>query len=245
MDIAQKIKKLKKKIDSLRPLTPSELRELHKWYAVTYTYHSNALEGNTLSLGETKLVVEDGITVGGHPLREILEAKNHKEVIEELISIIQKKKSITEQLIKKLHKTLIKEIDNETAGRYRKIQVYITGEEVLPPPARRVPLLMKEFWAWFAKQKKTDPVVLAAKAHYRFVKIHPFTDGNGRIARVLSNIILMRAGYPLVIIPVVVRQKYLTALHSSRTEMDFVTFFQEITLENMKDYLRMIGHSAK
>ncbi len=91
MMITKKIKKLKKKIDTLRPLTRSELVELHKWYVVTYTYHSNALEGNTLSLGETKLIVEDGITVGGHPLREILEAKNHKEVIEELISIIQKK----------------------------------------------------------------------------------------------------------------------------------------------------------
>lgn len=91
----------------------------------------------------------------------------------------------------------MKEIDNETAGTYRKIQVYVTGEEVLPPPSRHIPKLMKEFWSWLSFQKG-DPVMLAAKAHYRFIKIHPFTDGNGRIARVLSNLILMRAGYPLV-----------------------------------------------
>lgn len=240
MTTTEQIKKLKKKIDALRPLTKSELAELHKWYAVTYTYHSNALEGNTLTLGETKLVVEDGITIGGHPLREIFEAKNHKEVIGELISVVQKKQPIAETLVKKLHRIFMKEIDNDTAGKYRKIQVYVTGEEKLPPQAKQVPQLMKQFWSWLSSQKG-DPVILAAKAHYRFVKIHPFIDGNGRIARVLSNLILMRAGYPLVIIPVVVRPRYLSALHSSKTESDFVTFFQEITLENMKDYLRMIG----
>ncbi len=241
MTLSEDIKKLKKKIDTLRPLSKSELLELHKWYEVTYTYHSNALEGNTLSLGETKLVVEDGLTVEGHPISEILEAKNHKEVIQDLIATVQKKNPVTEQLIKKLHKTLIKEIDNETAGKYRKIQVYVTGEEVLPPPASKVPALMKEYWAWFASQKNPDPVLFAAKAQYRFVKIHPFTDGNGRLARVLSNLILMRKGYPLVIIPLVTRQKYLAALHSSNTEAAFIKFFQEITLENMKDYIRMIG----
>jgi Fic family protein len=241
MVISQEIRKLKKKIDALRPLTKSELAELHKWYAVTYTYHSNALEGNTLTLGETKLVVEDGITVGGHPLREILEAKNHKEVIEDIIALVQKKQPITEAVIKKLHKVLIKEIDNETAGKYRKIQVYISGEEVLPPPSNKVTALMKEFWTWFESQTKIDPVLFAAKAHYRFVKIHPFTDGNGRIARILSNLILMRAGYPLVIIPVVTRAHYLSSLHSTKKEKDFIAFFQDIVLENMKDYLRMVA----
>lgn len=241
MTTTEQIKKLKKKIDALRPLTKSELAELHKWYSVTYTYHSNALEGNTLTLGETKLVVEDGITVGGHPLREIFEAKNHNEVISEIISVVQKKQPVTVLLVKKLHKILMKEIDNKAAGKYRKIQVFITGEEALPPSADNVPKLMKEYWSWFTRQKGVDPVIFAAKAHYRFVKIHPFTDGNGRIARLLSNLILMRAGYPLVIIPVIVRPRYLSALHSSKTESDFIAFFQEITLENMKDYLRMIG----
>ncbi|MEK7103528.1 MAG: Fic family protein [Patescibacteria group bacterium] len=241
MTLLQDIKELKKKIDHLRPLTTSELAELHKWYLVTYTYHSNALEGNTLSLGETKLVVEDGITVGGHPLREILEATNHKEIVERLIAIVQKKTPITESLVKKLHKTLIKEIDDATAGTYRKIQVYITGEEQLPPPAKEIPGRMKEFFAWLETQKKINPAILAAQAHYRFVKIHPFTDGNGRLARVLSNLILMSAGYPLVIIPVVLRAKYLAALHSSNNEKTFVVFFQEVLKENMKDYIRMVG----
>ncbi|MDP2656038.1 MAG: Fic family protein [bacterium] len=243
MSSSQNIKQLKKKIDHLRPLSRAELAELHKWYAVTYTYHSNALEGNTLSLGETKLIVEDGLTVGGHPIREILEAKSHKEVIDQLITVIQKQTPITESLIKKMHKTLVKEIDGEMAGKYRKIQVYITGEEKLPPPSREIPKLMKEFWSWFQTQQKTDPINFSAKAHYRFVKIHPFTDGNGRIARVLSNMVLMRAGYPLVIIPLIMRSQYINALHSSNNEKRFIEFFQQITLENMKDYLRMVGKS--
>jgi len=239
----QKIKKLKKQIDAIRPLSKGELAELKKWYNVTYTYHSNAIEGNTLTLAETKIVVEDGLTVGGHPLREILEAKNHKEVIDQLMNVVQKKQDLTEELLFQLHKTLIKSIDDENAGIYRRIQVYITGEEKLPPPASKVPKLMTEFFQWYKKNKKLDPVDLAAKAHYRFVKIHPFVDGNGRIARILSNLILMSAGYPLVIIPIVRRADYINSLKSTSSEKQFMDFFMETVLENMKDYIRMMGKS--
>jgi Fic family protein len=237
----QEIKKLKKEIDNLKPLSKGELAELKKWYDVTYTFHSNAIEGNTLTLAETKIIVEDGLTVAGHPLREILEAKNHKEVIDDLIRVVQKKKDLDEKILLKLHKILIKSIDDENAGKYRKVQVYITGEEKLPPKAQEIPTLMKIYFLWYDKnKKKINPVDLAATAHYRLVKIHPFVDGNGRIARIISNLILMRAGYPLVIIPIVRRQDYISSLSSKKFEKDFVKFFKEIVLENIKDYLRMI-----
>lgn len=237
----QQIKKLKKQIDAMRPLSRSELAELKKWHNVTYTYHSNAIEGNTLTLAETKIIVEDGLTVGGHPVREILEAKNHKEVIEQLMDIVKKKQNLTEDLLFKLHKTLIKSIDDEAAGVYREIQVYIIGEEKLPPSANKVPKLMKEFFIWYEKNKKLDSIDLAAKVHYRFVKIHPFIDGNGRIARILSNLILMSAGYPLVIIPIVRRIDYINSLKATSSERKFIDFFAEMVLENMKDYIRMTG----
>lgn len=241
MTTKQKIRKLKKKIDKMRPLSKSEVVELRKWYNVTYTFHSNAIEGNSLSLAETKIIVEDGLTVGGHPLREILEAKNHKLLIDELMKVVQKEQEINEQLLFRLHKILIKGIDDENAGKYRKVQVYITGEEKLPPPAVKVSKLMDVFFSWYNKNKnKIEAVDLAAKAHYRFVKIHPFIDGNGRIARVLSNLILMQAGYPLVIIPVIRRADYINSLKSGKKEKVFIDFFLEIVLENIKDYLRMV-----
>lgn len=247
MNTAKEIRKLKKQIDDLRPLSKGELAELKKWYDVTYTFHSNALEGNTLTLAETKIVVEDGITVGGHPVREILEAKNHKIVIDNLVAAVQKKQDLNEELLLFLHKNLIKGIDDESAGKYRKLQVYMTGDEKMPPKAKEVLGLIEAFFGWYNENKeKMDAVELAARAHYKLVKIHPFIDGNGRISRIIANLILMQAGYPLVIIPMVLRQKYIESLHSKTgSEEIFLKFFQETTLENMKDYLRMIEEDEK
>ncbi len=244
-NIFKEIKILKEKIDNLRPLSKSELKELQKWYEVTYTYHSNAIEGNTLTLAETKIVVEDGLTVGGHSVREILEAKNHKEAVGELINIVKRKKDLSENLILKLHKILIRGIDDKNAGKYRKIQVYITGEEKKLPSAFRVPSLMKKLFIWYNNNRNMKVVRLAAEFHYRFVKIHPFIDGNGRIARLLANLILMRAGYPLIIIPIVRRMEYINALKSTTSKKKFINFFAKIVLENMKDYLRMIDKTKK
>ena len=237
----QEIKKFKKIIDNLRPLSQTELKELKKWYDVTYTFHSNAIEGNSLTLAETKIIVEDGLTVEGHPLTEVLEAKNHKEVIDELIKVIQKNADLNERVLFKLHKILIRGIDDANAGNYRKVQVYISGEEKLPPPANKIKKLMQEFFIWYnINKEKKDAVDLSAEAHYRFVKIHPFVDGNGRIARILSNLILMQAGYPLMIIPIVRRRSYINALKSTNTIKKFKDFFYDELYENMKDYLRMI-----
>ncbi len=236
-----RIHALKKQINALRPLSQSELHELKKWYDVTYTFHSNAIEGNSLTLEETRVVVEDGLTVEGHPLRELIEAKNHKEMIDELVNVVKEKRSIDETLVLKFFRIFMKDIDDTNAGRYRDVQVYITGEEQLPPPATDVPRLMNELFAWYEEATTdTDPVLLAFVFHYRFVKIHPFIDGNGRLARILTNLILMRAGYPLMIVPVVRRREYIAGLKSTAPQDQFILFMGEVLVENMKDYLRMV-----
>ncbi|MFH1188125.1 MAG: Fic family protein [bacterium] len=238
-NLLKKIEELKQKIDDLRPLSPGEVKEIRKWYDVSYTYNSNAIEGNTLTLGQTKMIIEDGLTVGGKQIKEILEVKNHKNVLDKLFDIAKNKNNISEKLILEFHEILLLDIDQENAEKYRKIQVYISGSEEKLPTAKRVPALMKNFLDWYAKDgKKLSPVVLAILFHYKFVKIHPFIDGNGRMARLLLNLILLRAGYPPIIVPVIRRQEYINAIQAG--EDAFVDFMLEIVEVNLEDYLRMV-----
>lgn len=240
-ELLNKINQLKKEIDTLRPLNKGELQELKKWYETTYTYHTNALEGNSLTLAETKIVLEEGLTIEGKPLRDILEATNHKEALNLLFSLVEKKTKLTEECIFKLHKIFLDKLDSVNAGVYRKIQVYISGEEEKLPQATEVPFLMKNLLEWYEeKSAALHPTILSAEFHYRFVKIHPFIDGNGRIARLVSNLILLQNGYPLVIIPILRRREYITALKSTNTKEDFVNFYLTSVVDNMRDYLRMV-----
>lgn len=243
MDLLVKIKNLKQKIDSMRPLNRGELNELKKWYNVTYTYHSNAIEGNSLTLEETKMVLEEGITIGGKPLREIFEAINHGKAIEKLYEFLKNDKDVTENTIKDMHKIILNKIDDENAGVYRKIQVYVSGDPKALPKASDVPKLMKALSIWLKKEltDKMDILKTIAEWHCRFVKIHPFMDGNGRVARLIVNLMLLKEGYPIQIIPVIRRREYIQSLHSSKTLHDFYEFFLSVQYENMKDYLRMIG----
>lgn len=241
--ILQKIQTLKTQIDHLRPLNAGELRELKKWYDLTYTFNSNAIEGNSLTLEETRLVLEDGLTIQGKPMREIFEAVNHKKSIDAIYDLIQNKTELTEKIVLDIHKIILQNIDEENAGIYRRIQVYISGEILLPPKSQEVPHLMQALFQWFEKAsaEKENPLYLSAKWHYDFVKIHPFTDGNGRTARLIGNLILLKFGYPLQIIPVIRRAEYISSLKSTQKFEDFYQFFLDIQHENMKDYLRMIG----
>ncbi len=234
-----KIEQLKQTIDQKRPLNKGELAELKKWYQVTYTYHSNAIEGNSLTLEETRLVVEDGITVDGKPLREIFEATNHSKAVELIYELARQNQSIDETTIKSIHKLILTQIDDENAGQYRKSAVYISGETEPLPPASEVFQKMETLFAWLHEQELSLEVV--AKWHYDFVKIHPFVDGNGRTARLVSNLMLIELGYPIQIIPIIRRREYISSLHSSKTFDDFYAFFLSVQYENMKDYLRMLG----
>jgi Fic family protein len=237
----KRIKELKKRLDNCRPLEQEELEGLRKWYLVESTYNSNSIEGNTMTLSETKVIIEDGLTVGGHSIREILEVVNHKEASEKLADIVRLKTKLSEDLICDLHRILIKGIDDKNAGCYRQIQVFISGETKTPPLAVQVSELMCNLLDWYHENKNMDPVLLAGELHYRFVKIHPFVDGNGRIVRLLVNLILMQNEYPMVIIPVIKRNEYMDSLHSSASQEKFTDFFIETVYLSIRDYLAMIS----
>lgn len=207
----------KEVLDSYRPLPDVLVRNLDDWFRVELTYTSNAIEGNTLTRRETALVVEKGITVGGKSLVEHLEATNHAEALDWVKTQIKRKpSSITEKDIMHIHDVILRGIDDENAGYYRSVPVRISGSEVVLPNPLKVPDLMKEFVSWLKKEKKLHPIELAAEAHYRLVTIHPFSDGNGRTARLLMNMILLMSGYPTAIIRKADRLVYISSLERAQ-----------------------------
>lgn len=232
-------------IQKKRPLAASLVRKLKEQFSLEMTYNSNAIEGNKLTLKETYLVINDGITVKGKSLKDHLEAKNHQEALHFLYDLIEHKKrhTISEQLLRSLQKLIIKEIEDEEAGNYRKGNVMITGSKHKPPPAYQVPQLMEEMVGWIKKNiNQLHPVELAAGAHHKLVHIHPFTDGNGRTARLFMNLILLQKGYPLVSILKNDRKKYYRALERSdegKTE-DLGKFIAQAVERSMIIYLNAI-----
>lgn len=213
---AQLIKSLKIKkaqLDRLRPFPKSALVRLKEQIVVEWTFNSNAIEGSTLTLKETALILNEGLTISGKPLREHLEAVNHKEAILLLDKLVQKKCDLSEQIICDIHRIILKGINAEEAGAYRQHRVRILGALHIPPNPVKVPQLMKELMGWYRQGKKErNPVNLAALFHHKFVHIHPFIDGNGRCARLIMNLILMRYGYPPTVVLRVDRRKYYRVL---------------------------------
>ena len=184
------------------------------------TYHSNAIEGNTLTLRETKVVLE-GITVGGKSLREHLEATNHRDAILYVEEIVAKREALTEWQIRNLHSLVLKSIDSEQAGRYRQENVVIAGASTTPPDFMHVAAEMAGLIDWYGHSADLHPVARAAQLHTRFVKIHPFIDGNGRTGRLLLNFELMRVGYPPAIIRKEDRLAYYDALDVACVSGDY------------------------
>ena len=191
-----RVQEKKGKLDLQRPLSTAITRRLHEDLRIRLTYHSNAIEGNTLSLRETQVVIEEGITIGGHTLREHLEATNHAMAFDELRRLVEHSSPITLETVSRLHTLVLHEL-HETAGQFRQTQVFIRGSEHRPPPARQVPELMMQWVCWLEGEgRHYHPVVRAAIAHHGFEAVHPFEDGNGRTGRLLLNLMLMRDGYP-------------------------------------------------
>lgn len=226
--ISQRIIEKKKKLDSLRPLSKSLVARLRDQIIIEWTYNSNAIEGTSLSLKETELIIEHGLTIKGKPLKEHFEAINHKDAILFLESLIRKGKfKLNQLLIRQIQQLILKEIDNDNAGKYREVDVKITGTKFIPPTAAIVPTKMREFEKWLTdKKKRTDFIDYAALTHFQLVDIHPFVDGNGRTARLLMNLILMNKGFPATVILKTDRQKYYQTLdlaHQGELE-PFVNF---------------------
>ncbi len=229
-----------------RPLTTDEVKELDAYFRIGMTYTSNALEGNSLTLSETKVLLEDGITVGGKPIRDCYEATGHARAYDYMLETARGGPlQFCEEDILRLHALFYGGVDPEHAGRYREGQVFITGTEYVPPTAEEVPGGMAELVDELNQKKDTlHPVLLAAYAHRRLVDIHPFQDGNGRTARLLMNLILVNRGYCVVSIPPILRHDYITALQQAQraqgpSDAAFIKLICECELEAQKDYCRM------
>lgn len=206
-----KVDTLKTSLDAARPLPSHTVASLREKLALEWTYHSNAIEGNTLTLRETKVVLE-GITVGGKTLREHFEVTNHRDAILYVEDIVARNEVLTEWQIKNIHSLVLKGIDDGEAGRYRRENVAITGASTTPPGFLHLADEMRSLIKWHRQVGPAHPVMRAAELHTRFVKIHPFIDGNGRTGRLLLNFELMKAGYPPAVIRKEDRLAYYDAL---------------------------------
>jgi Fic family protein len=212
----------KAQLDGLRPLQGAAVNRLRDEILIEWIYNSNAIEGSTITLQETRLILETGLTVGGKSLREHFEVINHKEAIQYVESLIQNPEPITAFHVRQIHKLILTNIDDENAGSYRKTQVRIAGAPIIPPESWQINSLMTEWADWVASTERSiHPVALAALAHHRLVAIHPFVDGNGRTARLVMNLLLMRRGYPPTVILRTNRRQYYSVLaqaDSGKTE---------------------------
>jgi Fic family protein len=209
----KKLTEKKKILDKHRPFDTALVKNLEEWFRIELTYTSNAIEGNTLSRAETALVVEKGLTIGGKSITEHLEATNHATALDFIKEQIKRKPTdLKERDILRIHEIILDRIDKENAGIYRRVPVRISGSAVALPNPKKVQTLMDEFFSWIENETKMHPVELAAEAHYRFVTIHPFIDGNGRTGRLLMNMILMMKGYPSAIIRKNDRLSYIKSL---------------------------------
>lgn len=221
---------LKARLDAHRPLPPDVVSQIREDMRVRFTYHSNAIEGNTLTMSETKAVLEDGITIGGKSLKEHLEAVGHSHAIDYMEALVQKDEALTEKTLKEIHNLILRNIDGANAGTYRRMNVLISGAGHIPPPAERVLKKMEAFFRWYGAARGTlHPVEFGARVHSDFVNIHPFKDGNGRTARLIMNFELMRAGFPTVIVPVDARPDYYRNLDIAATQGDYLPFVMQIT----------------
>jgi excisionase family DNA binding protein len=236
------VDELNKKLNSKRPISKDTLRTLKEAINLEWTYNSNGIEGNTLTLRETQVVLE-GITVGGKSIKEHLEAINHEQAILYLDELVKDKNPITEWNIKSIHGLVLKEIDNENAGRYRIEPVMIKGATHIPPDYVIVPELMEKLVTSYKEWNKYHPIIKAALLHGELVKIHPFVDGNGRTSRLVMNLSLMNSGYLPVIIKKEKKLEYYNALdkaHTTGDYTDFVKLVTELEIEMLNKYLELL-----
>jgi Fic family protein len=244
-DIRRRIDDKLARLNALRPLPAAALLKLRERFGIEMTYNSNAIEGNSLTLKETFLVVNEGLTIKGKPLRDHLEAKGHNEALDFLYELLEKGSRFTmsERLIRELNQIVMRDIDREWAGRYRSSDVFIGGASHTPPAAVEVPQLMESLVKWAVLQRKRLHVVeLAAVLHHRLVHVHPFFDGNGRTARLAMNIILMKNGFPMTLILKNDRKKYYRTLEAAdKGDIGpFVRFIAQAVERSLDIYLKAL-----
>lgn len=239
--IREKMAQLK----SLRPISPILMEKLKERFQVEMTYNSNGIEGNTLTLNETYWVFQEGITVKGKSLKEHLEVKDHKKALEKLYQLVESPTEIdfTEHLIKELHQAVIENTEEVDDYEYRNTDVFISGSDHKPPAPGEISKEIKKLLKWVREERHHYHILeFVALFHHRFVHIHPFLDGNGRTTRLLMNLFLMRAGFPLVIILKNDRQKYYRALRMADNGRyrALIQFIAQAALRSLNLYLDAI-----
>lgn len=238
---------LKTELDKKRPLTKSHMAKLMDYYKVEYTYDSNRIEGNTMTLKETALVIEKGLTISGKSVREHFEAVNHAEAIDLLFELIANEAPLNQHLVKQIHSLILRGIDKDNAGKYRTVNVRISGSKHFPPEHYLLAKLMEDYFMFYNENKdKMHPVVLAAEMHERLVTVHPFIDGNGRTARLVMNLVLIKAGFPITNISSekdsrLLYYETLEKAQISQNKAPFITFIFNNVLLALTDFLKMTG----
>ncbi|MCM1543429.1 MAG: Fic family protein [Blautia sp.] len=240
MEILRKIDLFQKEISALRPLEGGMLEQIKDYYRIGLTWTSNALEGNSLTESETKVLLEDGLTVGGKPLRDVFEAVDHAKAYDFMFSVFQNRR-IDEQAVLKMHGLFYRNIEPGYAGRYRDVPVLVIGSRYPVAAPEKVQGEMERLFDWIQKEREGyHPVEFAAQLHKRFVFIHPFIDGNGRVARLIMNLALIQDGYLPAIVPPILRGDYVSLLERAhRDDADFVEFIAEREFESQKEILRL------
>lgn len=249
--LCEQLTDLKICLDSFRPLSAVQTAHLNEVFDTEYTYESNRIEGNTLTLLETDLIINKGMTVAGKKMQEHLEAVNHKNAIEYIRDIVNNNKAFSEETLRKIHAIVLVGIDFKNAGNWRTDRVRIVGSSHICPNPVKVPTLMAEYFEYYeANKNKLHPVILSAAMHEKLVTIHPFIDGNGRTARLIMNMILLSHGYPITIISSEnkARDEYYKTLEMAQTSADkdnseFIRLVQRCVKKWLFVYLEMLSGS--
>lgn len=247
-ELLNEIDVLNEQLSTLRPLPGEALKKIQDALDIEYTYESNRIEGNTLTLQETALVVNEGVTISGKSMREHLEAINHTEAINYIKDIAKQDIEISERTIKEIHALILHGIDRENAGRYRTVPVMISGSTHMPPQPYLIEKQMEDFMLRFKQMEaeKVHPVLIAAYLHDELVRIHPFIDGNGRTSRLLMNLYLLRHGYVIITLKGSndAKLNYYKVLEKSHTEQlpeDFQKLVIEAEIAALQKYLSIMA----
>lgn len=234
-----------RKLIAMRPLPQETVKSLKDYYRIGLTFSSNALEGNSLTESETKVVIEDGLTIEGKPLHDVYEAVGHAKAYDYIYQLATHK-TLEEADILMLHRLFYQQIDNDQAGHYRSVSVFISGSKFAVTPPKKIATEMKKFVEWFTKKEATThPIEFATLVHKKFVFIHPFIDGNGRLARLLMNLALLRNEYSIALIPAILRHEYIAALEQAHTDDHrFREFIADRIIATQVDLLRLLADSG-
>lgn len=243
MTLFEKIDENKALIDTVRPLEGEMLKQTRDYYRIGITWSSNAIEGNTLTENETKILLEDGLTVGGKPLKDVYEAVGHGAAYDYMFTLMNNG-TITVPDILHLHRLFYQSIDSENAGSFRKIPIFVSGSDYVFPAPEEVSREMDRLGEWMNKERDGfHPVEFAALLHLKFVTIHPFVDGNGRTARLLLNLALIQCGYLPVIVPPILKLDYngfIRRYQNTGDKAPFVQFICEQELETQREMSRLL-----